>query len=100
MKDKVHTLPSFATYINKVFAFRSHLPGLADARHDPEISPQTIFLAMFHSFAFRLPSMQQLETDLASPCLQAWVGAVRSFRDDTLRYSLCGFELDPLEQIL
>ena len=29
MKDKVHTLPSFATYINKVFAFRSHLPGLA-----------------------------------------------------------------------
>jgi hypothetical protein len=100
MKDKVHTLPSFATYINKVFAFRSHLPHLADSRHDPDISPQTIFLALFHSFAFRLPSMQQLETDLASPSLQGWTGAERAFRDDTLRYSLCGFQLEPLEQIL
>ena len=100
MKDKVHTLPSFTTYINKMFGFRSHLPGLADSRSDPEISPQTIFLAMFHSFVFRLPSMQQLETDLASPCLQAWIGTERAFRDDTLRYSLCGFELEQLEQIL
>ena len=100
MKDKVHTLPSFCAYINKAFAFRSHLPNLTDSRHDPEISPQTIFLAMFHSFAFRLPSIQQLETDLASPCLQRWTGAERAFRDDTLRYSLCGFHLEPLEQIL
>lgn len=100
MKDKVHTLPSFATFLNKVFDFRSYLPDFADARRDPEILPRTIFLAMFHSFAFRLPSMQQLETDLANSCLQRWIEAERPFRDDTLRYSLCGFELEPLEHML
>jgi len=29
----------------------------------------------------------------------AWVGVKRAFRDDTLRYSLCGFALEPLEQM-
>lgn len=100
MKDKVHTLPSFSTFLNKVFDLRSHLADLADARRDPEISPQTIFLAMFHSFAFRLPSLQQLEADLANAALRRWIDADRAFRDDTLRYSLCGFDLQPLEQIL
>jgi hypothetical protein len=38
---------------------------------------------LFHGFVFRLPSSQQLESN-----------------DDTLRYSLCGFDLDPLEAML
>lgn len=31
---------------------------------------------------------------------QHWIGAERSFRDDTLRYSLFGFDLGPLEDML
>ena len=75
------------------------MPRLTDARHDPEIPPQATFLAMFHGFVFRLPSVQQLEADLAEPYLQQWVGVKRAFRDDALRYSLCGFALEPLEQM-
>ena len=73
---------------------------MADARTDPEISPSSIFLALFHSFVFRLPSFQQLDSELAHSHLQRWIGAERAFRDDTLRYSLCGFDPDPLEAML
>ena len=100
MKAKTHSLPSFSTYLNKAFDFRSHLDQLSDARHDPDISPQSIFRAMFHAFAFRLPSVQQLETDLHHSHLQQSIGVERAFSDDTLRYSLCGFDLDPLENML
>jgi hypothetical protein len=95
-----HRLPSFTAYLNKVFRFREHLSHLADARHEPEIPPQTVFQALFHAFVFRLPSLPQLEADLAEPCLQRVIGAERAFRDDVLRYSLCGFELEPLQQML
>jgi hypothetical protein len=95
-----HTLPSFTGYLNKVFGFRDYLPPLSDARHEPKISPQTVFQALFYGFVFRLPSLQQLEADLAEPSLQRQVGADRAFRDDALRYSLCGFALEPLEQML
>lgn len=73
---------------------------MSDARTDPDISPSSIFLALFHSFVFRLPSFQQLDSDLAHSYLPQWIGAERAFRDDTLRYSLCGFDLDPLEAML
>lgn len=73
---------------------------MSDARTDPEISPSIVFLALFHSFVFRLPSLQQLDSELAHSHLQRWIGAERAFRDDTLRYSLCGFDLDPLEAML
>ena len=95
-----HSLPSFSAYLNKGFGFRCHVDQLSDARQDPEISPQSVFLALFHAFAFRLPSFQQLETDLHHSYLTQWIGAERAFRDDTLRYSLCGFDLDPLENML
>ncbi len=95
-----HTLSSFSGYLNKVFGFRDYLPRLSDARHQPEISPQAVFQALFYGFVFRLPSLQQLEADLAEPSLQRQVGADRAFRDDVLRYSLCGFALEPLEQML
>jgi hypothetical protein len=49
---------------------------------------------------FRLPSLQQLDSELAHSHLQRWIGAERAFRDDTLRYSLCGFDLRPLEALL
>jgi hypothetical protein len=98
--NSTHTLPSFTTYINKVFAFRQAIGRLRDARHDPHISPQTVFLALFHAFLFRLTSFKQLEADLAQRQLRVWIGAERAFGDDTLRYSLCGFALDPLEQML
>jgi len=100
MQEKTHSLPGFAAYLNKAFRFRDHVAGLTDARHAPDISPQSVFLALFHSFAFRLPSFQQLEADLQHSFLQQWIGAERPFRDDTLRYSLCGFDLAPLEQML
>jgi len=34
-----------------------------DARADPEISPASVFLALFHAFVFRLPSLQQLDIE-------------------------------------
>lgn len=73
---------------------------MADSRTDPDISPQSVFLALFHSFVFRLPSFQQLDSELAHSYFQHWIGAERAFRDDTLRYSLCGFDLAPLEAML
>jgi hypothetical protein len=96
----VHELPSFGRYLNKVFDFRSAVAGLTDSRRDPEIAPSTVFLATFHSFVFRLPSFQQLESELAQPALQRWIGASRAFSDDALRYSLSGFHLEGLEQML
>jgi Transposase DDE domain len=96
----VHELPSFGRYLNKVFDFRSAVAGLTDSRRDPEIAPAAVFLAAFHAFVFRLPSFQQLESDLTQPALQRWISAGRAFRDDVLRYSLSGFHLEGLEQML
>ena len=95
-----HQLPSFGRYLNKVFGFRSAVAGLTDSRHNPDISPATVFLAAFHAFVFRLPSFQQLEADLTQPALQRWIGADRAFSDDVLRYSLSGFHVDGLERML
>jgi hypothetical protein len=96
----VHELPSFARYLNKVFDFRTTTSALTDSRCEPDISPSAVFLAAFHGFAFRLPSFQQLEAELAQPALQQWIGADRAFRDDVLRYSLSGFHVDGLERML
>src|SRR6201988_1511152 len=100
MKDRAHTLPSFSTWLNKGFDLRSHAREMTDARTDPEISPSSVFLALFHAFVFRLPSLQQLDNELSHSYLQQWIDAERAFRDDTLRYSLCGFDLEPLEAML
>jgi hypothetical protein len=100
MKERAHSLPSLSTWMNKGFGLRAHAAQMADARTDPEISPSSIFLAVFHSFVFRLPSFQQLDSELSHSHLQSWIGAERAFGDDTLRYSLCGFDLDPLESML
>jgi hypothetical protein len=100
MKERAHSLLSFSTWLNKGFDLREHTSRMADSRTQPEISPSSVFLALFHAFVFRLPSFQQLDADLASSYLQNWIGAERSFRDDTLRYSLCGFDLNPLEAML
>lgn len=100
MKDRSHDLPSFTKWLNKGFDFREHARGMKDARTEPDISPPSVFLAAFHGFAFRLPSFQQLEADLSHSYLQDWIGAERAFHDDTLRYSLCGFDLEPLEAML
>jgi hypothetical protein len=100
MKEQAHSLPSFSAWLNKAFDLRVHAGRMSDARTHPEISPSSIFLALFHSFVFRLPSFQQLDSELAHSHLQRWIGSERAFRDDTLRYSLCGFDLDPLEAML
>lgn len=100
MKDKAHSLPSFSAWLNKGFDLRAHAARMADARIDPEISPASVFLALFHSFVFRLPSFQQLDHELSHTYLQNWIGAERAFHDDTLRYSLCSFDLQPLEGML
>jgi hypothetical protein len=100
MKERAHSLPSFSAWLNKGFQLRAHAARMADARSDPEISPASVFLALFHGFVFRLPSLQQLDSELAHSHLQRWIGAERAFRDDTLRYSLCGFQRQPLEAML
>ena len=100
MKERAHSLPSFSAWLNKGFDLRAHATQMADARTDPEISPSSVFLAVFHSFVFRLPSFQQLDSELSHSHLQQWIGAERAFGDDTVRYSLCGFDLDPLESML
>ena len=100
MEDRTHSLSSFSAWLNKGFDLRAHARQLTDARTAPEISPASVFLALFHAFVFRLPSFQQLDSELAHSHLQRWIGAERTFRDDTLRYSLCGFHLDPLEETL
>jgi hypothetical protein len=100
MKERTHSLPSFSTWLNKGFHLRAHAQQMSDDRTDPEISPISVFLALLHGFVFRLPSFQQLESDLHHSYLQHWIGAERAFRDDTLRYSLCGFDRDPLEAML
>lgn len=99
-RKPTHTLPSFTTYLNKVFHLRQALPSLHEARLDPEIPPATVFQALFHAFVFRLRSFQELEADLSHPQLQQRIDAPRAFRDDTLRYSLSSFALEPLEQML
>src|SRR5215831_4646478 len=100
MKDQRHSLPSFSAWLNKGFDLRAHADRMADARTDPEISPASVFLALFHSFVFRLPSFQQLDRELSHTYLQNWIDAERPFRDDTLRYSLCSFDQKPLENML
>lgn len=100
MKDRTHSLCSFSAYLNKGFDLRGHADRMSDARTNPEISARSIFLALFHAFVFRLPSFQQLDSELGHSYLQQWTGAERAFRDDTLRYSLCSFNLDPLEAML
>ena len=52
---------------------------MSDARTDPDISPSSVFLALFHSFVFRLPSLQQLDSELSHSYLQHWIGAERAF---------------------
>src|SRR5262245_7219861 len=100
MKARTHSLFSFYAYLKTGFALRQHASKMFDARLDPEISPSSIFLAFFHAFVFRLPSLQQLERDLRDSYLVNWSGAERAFGDDTLRYSLCGFHTAPLEETL
>jgi len=95
-----HNLPSFARYLNKVFDFRQTTAQLADSRLDPDFPPAAVFLAVFHGFVFRLGSFQQLEAELTQPALQRWVGADRAFGDDVLRYSLSGFHLQGLQDML
>jgi hypothetical protein len=83
-----------------VFHFHRAANSLTDSRQAPEISARSVFLAVFHGFVFRRSSFQQLEADLADPHFQRHIGVERSFSDDVLRYSLCGFHLDPLERML
>lgn len=99
-EQPAHELPSFGRYLNKVYEFRSAAAGLTDSRRNPEIPPAAVFLATFHAFVFRLPSFQQLESELNQPGLQRWIGADRAFSDDVLRYSLSGFHLEGLERML
>ena len=95
-----HELPSLARYLNKVFDFRSAAASLTDSRRNPEISPAAVFLSAFHAFVFRLPSFQQLESELKQLALQRWIGTGRAFSDEVLRYSLSGFHLEGLERML
>ncbi len=74
---------------------------MRDARQDPDIPPAAVFQAVFYSFVFRLPSFLQLQAELAAAShLRSWLDLDRPFGDDVLRYSLAGFDLAPLEEML
>src|SRR5260370_41112222 len=98
MKDRTHSLSSFSAWLNKGFDLRAHARQLTDARTAPAISPASVFLALLHAFVFRLPSFQQLDSELAHSHLQRWIGAERASRADTSRYRLRGVPLDPLAE--
>jgi len=85
MKERTHALPCFSAWVNKGFHLRQHASQMADARRDPEISPATVFLALFHGYIFRLTSLQQLDSELSHSYLQQWIGAERAFA-----MTLCG----------
>ena len=99
-EERTHGIASFARYVNKVFDFRSAAATLTDFRCEPDIPPSAVFLATFYGFVFRLRSFQQLEAELSRPALQRWVGTDRAFGDDVLRYSLSGFDVGGLQQML
>jgi hypothetical protein len=99
-RQAVHELPSFARYLNKVFDFRAATARLSDARQAPQIPPSAVFLAAFHGFVFRLPSVQQWEAELSQPALQRWIGVDHAFGDDVLRYSLSGFAIEEPQAML
>jgi hypothetical protein len=100
MKDRTGSRLSFSTYRNKGFHLRPHARQMWDARTDPEISPTRIFLPLLHPFVFRLPSLQQWDTELSHAYRQNWIGADRTFGADAWRYSLCSFNLPRLEGML
>ena len=53
MKDRpTHTLPCFSHYLKKVFLSRPAAGRLWDARQQPQVSPQAVFLALFYGFLF------------------------------------------------
>jgi hypothetical protein len=95
-----HELPSFSGYLREVFHFPKAVANLRDGRQDPEISRQTVLLALFHGFGLRPSSFLQLQADLGQPQLQHCTEAPRAFGDDVLRYGLASFALAPLEQVL
>ena len=96
----VHQFPSFTQHINKVYQVGDRASSLSDARHDPAIPPQAVFKALLYGFIFRIPSFKQLEAEIGDAYFQRWIGAPRPFKDDVLRYSLCGFDTAGLEQML
>lgn len=57
MKDRTHSLPSFSAWLNKGFDLRAYATQMSDARTEPEIAASSVFLAVFHSFVFRLPRL-------------------------------------------
>jgi len=71
MKERAHSLSSFSAWLNKGFDLRAHATQMADARTDPEISPSSIFLAVFHSFVFRLPSFSSWTVNWPTPICNA-----------------------------
>src|SRR5258708_24611592 len=60
-------------------------------------TPAPIRISLRRPFSWHSSPALFFASELAHSHLQRWIGAERAFRDDTLRYRLCGFNLDPLE---
>lgn len=93
-------LPGFFQYLRKVFEFSRQVAALRDARRAPDYSPGVVFEALFYGAVFRLGSVHQLEAELKQPFLRHWLGLDHALSEDTLRYSLSGFEVATLERLL
>jgi hypothetical protein len=77
---------------------RAHAARMTDACIVAEISRASIFaVSSFCVSSSQLPAVGDRTLPYLRPELD---GAERAFRDDTLQYSLCSFDLQPLEGML
>jgi hypothetical protein len=82
-----HRLPSFLGYLKKVFGFRRPAAGLHDARTDPDFSPQSVFLVVFHGSIWCWITSTVIFT---GPSWMCWARLRR-----LPYYSACSFTLRP-----
>jgi hypothetical protein len=73
---------------------------LKDSRQAPDIPPQSVFWVAFYGFVFRLPSFRQLDRIWLNPTCSTGSAVIAASAMTCLRYSLCGFDLIGLEEML
>jgi hypothetical protein len=89
-------LRRFAGYIEKQFAFKELVDGLADRRKRPQIPTSSVWLSVFIMFVTRGRSFNSLEQRLRRPRMwDRWVGPHKASAD-TIGRVMAEFELETL----
>jgi hypothetical protein len=93
-------LRRFAQYVEKQFAFKDLVAGVADRRKHPQIPTSSVWLSVFLMFVTRGRSFNSLEQRLRRPRVwDRWVGP-RKASADTIGQVLGVFEMDTLRRPL